>query len=127
MRLQVTARHGHVSDEVRSYAEQKLAKLEPRLHDLALVELTFSREHNPSISDDHLVEVVVHAKGSSIVVHAGASTYEAAIDRLLDKLERQVERYSDKRVHEARRRSQHHEQPVVDGLIVVGEEESSAA
>ena len=32
--------------------------------------------------------------------------YEAAIDRLLDKLERQVERYRDKRTVEMRRRSQ---------------------
>jgi putative sigma-54 modulation protein len=129
MRLQVTARHGHVSDSVRTYAEEKLSKLDRRLHDLALVELTLSREHNPSIADDHSAEVVVHTKGPNIVVHESATTYEAAIDRLMDKLERQVERYRDKRVHETRRRAQQHEPPVPEGLIEIGGDagEESAA
>ena len=105
MRLRITARHDHVSEDVRHYAEAKLSKLDRRLHDLTLVELTFSLEHNPSIADDHLVEAVVHAKGHNIVARESASSYEAAIDRLVDKLERQVERYRDKRTTEVRRRS----------------------
>ena len=111
MRFQVTARHDHVGDEVRQYAEQKLSKLDRRLHDLTLVEVTFSREHNPSISDDHSVEAIVHTKGPSLVAREAATTYEAAIDRLLDKLERQVERYRDKRTTEVRRRAQHWSRP----------------
>ena len=71
-----------------------------------LIEVTFSREHNPSIANDHTVEAIVHAKGPNLVARESAPTYEAAIDRLLDKLERQVERYRDKRTVEMRRRSQ---------------------
>ncbi len=111
MQLKVTARHDHPSDAVRQYAEAKLAKLDRRLHDLTLVEVTFSREHNPSIADDHTVEAIVHTKGSHLVARESATTYEAAIDRLLDKLERQVERYRDKRTLEVRRRAQHDEPP----------------
>jgi putative sigma-54 modulation protein len=103
MQLKLTARHDHLSEDVRRYAETKLAKLDRRLHDLALVELTFSREHNPSIADGHTVDAVVHTKGSSIVARESASTYEAAVDRLVDKLERQIERYRDKRTQERRR------------------------
>lgn len=113
MRLQVRSRNGHVNDSVRGYAEKRLAKLGRRVHDLTLVELVFSRERNPSIADDHTVEAVVHTKGSSIVARESAPTYEAAIDRLLDKLERQVERHRDKRTHEVRRRApQPEEAPV---------------
>lgn len=111
MRLQVKARHGHINDSVRTYAEEKLGKLDRRLHDLTLVELTFSREHNPSIKDDHAVEAVVHTKGSSLVAREAATTYEAAVDQLLDKLERQVERYRDKRTHELRRKAGQQEPP----------------
>ena len=46
----------------------------------------------------------IHTKGPSLVARESAATYEAAIDRLLDKLERQVERYRDKRTLEQRRR-----------------------
>jgi ribosome-associated translation inhibitor RaiA len=37
------------------------------------------------------------------VAREAATTYEAAVDQLLDKLERQIERYRDKRVLEPRR------------------------
>ncbi len=107
MQLKLTARHEHLDDNVREYAERKLSKLDRRLNDLTLVEVTFSQEHNPSIAADHTVDAVIHTKGPSLVAHESATTYEAAIDRLLDKLERQVERYRDKRTLEQRRRSQH--------------------
>ena len=106
MQLKLTARHDNPSDATREYAEAKLSKLDRRLHDLTLVEVTFSRERNPSIADDHVVEAVVHTKGPNLVAREAAATYEAAIDRLLDKLQRQVARYREKRTVESRRRSQ---------------------
>jgi putative sigma-54 modulation protein len=118
MQLKITARHDNPSDAARKYAEAKFAKLDRRLNDLTLVEVIFSREHNPSIADDHTVEAIVHTKGPHLVATESATTYEAAIDRLLDKLERQVERYRDKRTLELRRRSQHDAQlPVGEDLI----------
>ena len=92
-----------LTDSVRGYAEKRLAKLDRRLYDLTLVEVTLSQEHNPSISDDHSAEAIVYTKGPTIVAQESAETFEAAIDRLVDKLERQVERYRDKRTHEPRR------------------------
>ncbi|MGH3066738.1 MAG: ribosome hibernation-promoting factor, HPF/YfiA family [Gaiellaceae bacterium] len=106
MRLQVKAHRGHVSDKVRAYAEKRLGKLERRLYAETLIEVTMSRENNPSIRNDHTAEAVVHAKGGNLVARESAETYEAAIDRLVDKLERQVERYRDKRTHEPRRTAQ---------------------
>ena len=103
MQLQVKAHHGSVSDTVRAYAEKRLAKLSRRLYEGTVVEVTFSREHNPSIHDDHVAEGVVFTKGSNLVAREAATSYEAAVDKLVDKLERQVERYRDKRVLEPRR------------------------
>ncbi|HSG13795.1 MAG TPA: ribosome-associated translation inhibitor RaiA [Gaiellaceae bacterium] len=106
MRLQVKAHRGHVPDRVRAYAEKRLAKLDRRLYEGTLVEVTLERLNNPSIREDHVADGVVHTKGSNIVARESAETYEAAIDRLVDKLERQIERYRDKRTHEPRRASQ---------------------
>jgi ribosome hibernation promoting factor len=72
--------------------------------------VTLSRERNPSISDDHSAEAVVHTKGPTLVAKESALTYEAAVDRLVDKLERQIERYRDKRTHEPRRNAQRREE-----------------
>jgi putative sigma-54 modulation protein len=103
MRLLVKAHHEQLTESTRAYAEKRLSKLDRRLHDLTHVEVTLSRQHNPSISKDHSAEGVVYTKGPTIVAHESAETYEAAIDQLVDKLERQIERYRDKRTHEPRR------------------------
>lgn len=110
MRLQVKAHHGQLSDSVKAYAEKRLSKLERRLYQQTLVEVTLSKEHNPSIKNDHSAEAVVYTKGPKLVARESAQTYEAAIDRLVDKLERQIERYRDKRTHEPRRTAQKHAQ-----------------
>ena len=106
MRLQLTVRHGQVSDPVRAYVERKLSKLGRRLHESTLVEVVLDRERNPKIADDHVVEAEIHAKGRNLVAREAAPSFEVATDRLVDRLERQVERLRDKRVHEPRRRAQ---------------------
>ena len=106
MRLQVTVRRGHVNDDVRRYVESKLAKLGRRLHPDALVEVVLDRERNPRIADDHVVEAELHVKGPNLHGREAAQTFEAATDRLVDRLERSIERERDKKVHEPRRRAQ---------------------
>jgi len=105
MQLQLKA-HGSLPDSVRTYAEKRLSKLSRRLHEQTTVEVAFSREKNPSIRDDHVAEAIVFAKGANIVARESATTYEAAVDQLVDKLERQIERNRDKRVLEPRRSAQ---------------------
>ena len=103
MQLQVKAQHGTVPDSVHAYTEKRLAKLARRLYEGTVVEVTFSRERNPSIREDHVAEGVVFTKGPNLVARESATTYEAAVDQLVDKFERQIERYRDKRVREPRR------------------------
>ena len=106
MRLNLTVRRGHVNQDVRSYVEAKFVKLGRRLHPDTLVEVVLDRERNPKIPDDHVVEAEVHTKGRNLHGREAATTYEAATDILVDKLERQIERLRDKRVQEPRRRAQ---------------------
>lgn len=116
MRLEVKALHDTLTDPVRSYAEKRLGKLSRRLHPDTPVEVTLLKEANPAIRDGHTAEAIVYTKGPNIVARESAPTYEAAIDRLVEKLERQIERQRDKRVLEPRRRVQKapsaHEGPV---------------
>ena len=51
MRLQVKGKNVEVSDAIRSYAEEKLGKLERQLADPTRVELELTVENNPSIAD----------------------------------------------------------------------------
>jgi putative sigma-54 modulation protein len=117
MRLQVKGRNVEVSEAIRSYAEQKLGKLERHLNDPTRVELELAVERNPSISDDHVAEATVWTKGPVLRARESSSDMKASIDQLADKLARQVKRYRQKR----RRRPQRGE-PAVPGIPVVSAE-----
>ena len=97
MRLQVKGRNVEVSDSIRRYAEDKLGKLERQLADPTQVELELAIEHNPSIADNHVAEATIWTKGPTLRARETSSSYEASIDQLVEKLERQVKRYREKR------------------------------
>jgi putative sigma-54 modulation protein len=97
MRLQVHGRNVEVTDTLREYAEQKLAKLERQLHDLTRVELELAVERNPSIAASQVAEATVWTKGPVLRARESSADMRASIDLLTVKLERQVIRYREKR------------------------------
>jgi putative sigma-54 modulation protein len=97
MRLQVKGRNLEVSDQIRQYAEDKLAKLDRLVKDPTRVELELAVEKNPSISDNHIAEATVWTKGPVLRAREASEDMKASIDQLVDKLERQVKRYREKR------------------------------
>jgi putative sigma-54 modulation protein len=90
-----------VSEAIRSYAEEKLGRLERQLADPTRVELELAVEKNPSIADNHIAEATIWTKGPVLRAKEASTDMRASIDLLADKLERQVTRYRQKR----RRRS----------------------
>ena len=100
MRLQVKGRNVELSESVRDYAEQKLSKLERQLAAPTQVEVELSVEHNPSIAASHVAEATIWTKGPTLRAREASPSFEASIDELVHKLERQVKRYREKRRHE---------------------------
>jgi len=97
MRLQVKGRNLEVSEQIRTYAEEKLGKLDRLVSDPTRVELELAVEKNPSISANHVAEATVWTKGPVLRAKEASSDMRASIDLLVDKLERQVSRYREKR------------------------------
>jgi putative sigma-54 modulation protein len=97
MRLQVKGRNLELSDSIRSYAAEKLGKLDRQLHELTLVELELTVEKNPSIADSQIAEATVWTKGPVIRAREASADMKASIDQLTEKLLRQVEHYRDRR------------------------------
>ncbi len=96
VQLRVKGRGVEVSDAIRSYAEKRLGKLERQLPD-PRIELELSAERNPSIKADHVAEATVWTKGPVLRARESSSDMRTSIDQLVDKLERQVTRYREKR------------------------------
>jgi putative sigma-54 modulation protein len=119
MRLQVKGRNVEVSQQIRSYAEEKLGKLERQLPDPTRVELELAVENNPSIAGNHVAEATVWTKGPVLRARESSADMKASIDQLVDKLERQVKRYKGKR-REGRR---HPEAAVAEPIPAAPSEE----
>ncbi|HYY64550.1 MAG TPA: ribosome-associated translation inhibitor RaiA [Gaiellaceae bacterium] len=96
MQLRVKGRGVEVTDAIRSYAEKRLGKLERQLPD-PRIELELSAETNPSIKANNVAEATVWTKGPVLRARESSQDMRASIDQLVDKLERQVTRYREKR------------------------------
>ena len=96
MQLRVKGRGVEVSDAIRSYAEKRLGRLERQLPDPE-IELQLSEEQNPSIRDNHVAEATVWTKGPVLRAKESSQDMRSSIDQLVDKLERQITRYREKR------------------------------
>ncbi|MEO5963974.1 MAG: ribosome-associated translation inhibitor RaiA [Candidatus Limnocylindrales bacterium] len=96
MRTIVKGKNLEVPDRVREYAERKISRLERLLDDRtdAIVEL--STEAHRSASDAHIVDVTLVIDGTALQSRATGSSYQAAIDQVVDKMERQARDHKEK-------------------------------
>src|SRR3954469_5128670 len=107
MRLQVKGRNMELTPSMRGYAERKIGKLDKQLSELTQVEVELSEQKNPSIADSQVAEATIFTKGPTLRARESASDMRAAVDQLVDKLERQVKRYREPRRVGPRRHAEH--------------------
>jgi putative sigma-54 modulation protein len=107
MRLQVKAKNMELTPSIREYAERKLAKLGKQLAEQTQVEVELSEQRNPSIASSQVAEATVFTKGPTLRAREATPDMKASIDQLVDKLERQVKRYRERRTVEPRRHTDH--------------------
>ena len=90
MRTIVKGKNVEIPDRVRDYAERKMRRIERLTDDRtdAIVEL--SNEMHKSASDAHRAEVTLIIGGTTLYAHATGGTYQAALDTVVDKAERQA-------------------------------------
>jgi putative sigma-54 modulation protein len=96
VRTIVRGKNLEVPDRVREYAERKFARLERLLDDRtdAIVEL--SNEAHRSAADAHIADVTLVIDGKTLKSHASGSSYQAALDVVVDKVERQAIDFKEK-------------------------------
>ena len=96
MRTIVKGKNLDVPDAVRQYAERKMRRLERFLDDRTEAILEISVEHHRSADDSRIAEVTLVIDGQALRGRADAITYEAAIDEVVDKVERRAVDYREK-------------------------------
>ncbi len=96
MRTIVKGKNVEVPERVRDYAERKLQRLERLLDDRTDATVEFSNEMHKSASDAHTAEVTLVIDGRTLRSHAVGISYQAALDEVVDKVERQAVDYKSK-------------------------------
>ena len=92
MQIKITARHGHLNDAAQDFIRDKAQKLTHYFDRLMMIEVLVDMKENECI-----VEFLVSAEHKhDFVASERHKDLYAAVDLVLDKLERQVRRYKEK-------------------------------
>jgi putative sigma-54 modulation protein len=92
----VRGKNVDVPERVRDYAERKLRRLERMLDDRSDAIVELSNEQHRSAADAHTAEVTLVIDGQVLRSHAVGASYQAALDEVVDKVERQAVDYREK-------------------------------
>ncbi len=91
MQLSITGHHIDVTDALRNYVTEKLQKLERHFDHITNVHVVLSVEKLR-----HRAEATIHISGAEVFADSDCDDLYAAIDKLTDKLDRQVIKHKEK-------------------------------
>lgn len=91
MQIQMTGHNVEVTPALREFTENKFQKLTTHSEKITSIHVTFTIDHL-----DQIAEAQINVPGSSIHAKASAEKMYTAIDALLDKCVRQLDKYREK-------------------------------
>lgn len=112
MNLTISGHHLDVSPALREYVLTKLDRVTRHFDQVVDVNVLLSVERLREKERRQRAEVTLHTKGKDIFVESTHEDLYAAIDQLMDKLDRQVVRHKD------RLQDHHHISPKRTGFDV---------
>ena len=97
MVITVSTRHMDVTPAMKTYAEQKAAKLTKYFDRIQEIEVVFDAGHEKTSKDKAHVEMIVNADHNDrFVAHHDEGDAYACVDACVDKLERQLSEHKKK-------------------------------
>lgn len=91
MQVSTTFRHMEQSEALKSYAEEKLERVAKYIDEPISAQVYFTVE-----KIRHIVEIVISGRGITTKASEATNDMYAAVDAVLDKIERQLKRYKEK-------------------------------
>jgi len=90
VRMIVKGKNVDVPESVREYADRKMRRLERFQDERSEAVVELSNEQHRSSTDSHIVELTLVVDGQTLRGHATGATYQAGLDAVLDRIERQA-------------------------------------
>jgi putative sigma-54 modulation protein len=91
MQIELTGHHIEVTDSMRDYVNEKMARLERHFDKVSNIHVILAVE-----GGRHKAEAKVHMSGHDVFANCTEDDMYAAIDHLVDKLDRQVKKHKEK-------------------------------
>ncbi|BBL79105.1 ribosomal subunit interface protein [Rubrobacter xylanophilus] len=126
MEIVVKGRNIPVTDSLQSYAIEKVERVRKFFDDdrsVARAEVELIHERNPAIADSEVAETTLFINGAVLKAREASEDMYASIDRMSDKLERQVKRYRGRQLDRWHGRLKNHENAKAEPHTFVAEEE----
>jgi putative sigma-54 modulation protein len=105
MNLTISGHHLEVTPALRSYVTTKLDRIMRHFDQVVDVKVLLSVEKQKEKEGRQRAECNIHVKGNDMFAESAHQDLYAAVDELVDKLDRQVVRHKD------RLQDHHHEAP----------------
>lgn len=96
MNLTISGHHVEVTPAMRSYVTTKLDRITRHFDQVVDVKVLLSIENEKEKERRQRAECNIHVKGSDMFAQTAHSDLYAAVDELMDKLDRQVVRHKDR-------------------------------
>jgi putative sigma-54 modulation protein len=91
MNLTISGRNISITPAIRSHVESRLSRIRRHFDHVIDVSVILTADHL-----DQKAEITCHVSGKDIVVKSDDPDMYAAIDALVDKLDRQILKYKDR-------------------------------
>lgn len=104
MQMNISIRHGHVSDATQAQIRDRVEKLTRLYERIGAIELTIDMEHR----DAPTVDLKLTAMKHDFVAEGQAENLLAAVDLVVDRLEQQLRKHKEK-VQDRHRSAGHRE------------------
>jgi len=91
MQLNLTGHHVDVTDSMRAYVNEKLQRLERHFGHVTDIHCILTVEKL-----EHKAEATVHVSGGTLFADSIEADMYAAVDGLVDKLDRQIKKHKEK-------------------------------
>lgn len=101
MDILIKGRNISVTEALELYATEKVEKLSKFFddeHSASRAEVELIHERNPSISEPEVAETTLFINGTVLKAREASPDMYASIDRMSDKLERQVRKYRGRQI-----------------------------
>jgi putative sigma-54 modulation protein len=105
MNLTISGHHLEVTPALRTYVTSKLDRIVRHFDQVVDVKVLLTVENQREKEGRQRAECNIHVKGNDIFAESAHADLYAAVDELVDKLDRQVVRHKD------RLQDHHHETP----------------